>query len=697
VSVRVPLARVAPPRGDDEASAPGASPRHLLRVVPGAEPLSVSGAGWAAAGLWSAFVAIQVWTGALLFPWALPVALAGVLVGLSSAALALWRGDLPARAQLLLLAFAGGLTVARAVLLIAGSPGYGTDEVAFDQYAASLFLHGANPYAHSMAPALERFQVPDIYRTWLLSGGFVHRLSYPAGAFLAYVPALLAGLSAQGAPLTDVVFWVATAFVAWALLPPRFRFAPALLVSANMLIGFAVGGVTDSLYLPFLAVALFRFDRFSDPTLPAWQRWASPLALGVACSVKQTPWFLVPFLLATVALEAPSYGASRTRAGLAWLAAVAYVPVLVDLPFLIASPRAFLDGVLTPLLAPTVPGGQGLVGFAMFTHAGGLLQAYSVVGVAAATVAFAAFLAGWPASKRAVVPLVALVFFWPSRSFAGYLVELMPVALVAASTVRPAGAVRPGFRRLALGGLAVSVVGFGAATGLALSSRSPVSVSVVSEHSTGELSTIDQMVLSVADRGTGPVSPRYSVNQTGQQTAFWRVVAGPRTLRPGERATVVVDAPGTQAMPSLLGGFVVNAYTTRPNAIATSPPVRPPLLRTVLEPESVPAPVPVGRPVVLRVRLLDRFDAPVRRQGVRVDLGQVVYGQSALLPGEASIDGQPEGRTPVAARTDAAGVASFVVRGVQPQADPVFFQAWVVPSSGPPIAYSNMVAVRFVP
>ena len=32
------------------------------------------------------------------------------------------------------------------------APDYGTDEIAFDQYAAQLALHGINPYLHSMAP-----------------------------------------------------------------------------------------------------------------------------------------------------------------------------------------------------------------------------------------------------------------------------------------------------------------------------------------------------------------------------------------------------------------------------------------------------------------------------------------------------------------------------------------------------------------
>ena len=77
-----------------------------------------------------------------------------------------------------------------AYLEVLRQPAYGTDEVAFDQYAAELLRHGMNPYAHSVLPALQRFLVPPIYHTYLLNGSEVDRFSYPALSFLFYIPAL---------------------------------------------------------------------------------------------------------------------------------------------------------------------------------------------------------------------------------------------------------------------------------------------------------------------------------------------------------------------------------------------------------------------------------------------------------------------------------------------------------------------------
>ena len=78
-------------------------------------------------------------------------------------------------------------------------------------------------------------------------------------------------------------------------------------------------------------------------------------------------------------------------------------------------------------------------------------------------------------------------------------------------------------------------------------------------------------------------------------------------------------------------------------------------------------------------------------------LSQIVYSQDGLIPGEASINGESEGQTPVMGHTDSFGKIVFKVAGVQAQRDPVFFQAWLVPPSGVPTGYSNIVSIQFSP
>ena len=142
-----------------------------------------------------------------LAPWlALPVAALGL------ALLAIVTGWLPggdsARALrradwAVLAAVLAGLTL-WSYFQVYTSPDYGTDEIAFDQYAAQLALHGINPYLHSMAAAFPLFHVSPNGYTFLLNGHPVTSLSYPALSFEAYLPMLALGATTQAAVWVDV-------------------------------------------------------------------------------------------------------------------------------------------------------------------------------------------------------------------------------------------------------------------------------------------------------------------------------------------------------------------------------------------------------------------------------------------------------------------------------------------------------------
>ena len=103
------------------------------------------------------------------------------------------------------------------------APDYGTDEVAFDQYAAQLALHGINPYLHSMAAAFPLFHVSPNGYTFLLNGQPVTKLSYPALASRQYLPLLAMGVTTQAAVWTDVAAWALGAVVLYAVLPGSWR------------------------------------------------------------------------------------------------------------------------------------------------------------------------------------------------------------------------------------------------------------------------------------------------------------------------------------------------------------------------------------------------------------------------------------------------------------------------------------------
>ena len=71
------------------------------------------------------------------------------------------------------------------------------------------------------------------------------------------------------------------------------RRAALVLGSVGIYVSYAVGGITDVLFMPLLVGAAYRWDRFGESRIT----YAGPVLLGLAMAVKQTPWLLLPFLV----------------------------------------------------------------------------------------------------------------------------------------------------------------------------------------------------------------------------------------------------------------------------------------------------------------------------------------------------------------------------------------------------------------
>jgi uncharacterized membrane protein len=658
--------------------------------------------GWSLASILVALMAMQSWTGSLAVPTANVAST--VLIAFSLFAL-VWcwmsKGPLSTRFQCsVMVALAAAITY-YAVLIWVTQPAYGTDAVAFDQYAAQLVLHGVNPYGVSMAPAFQLFHVPVIFRTFELNGSVVTGLSYPAGSFLPYVPLLALGVHAQEANIVDLVFWIVGMFLAWRMLPADLRWVAPIIMSAEVYLYFIFGGVTDALFVPFVIAAVYRWDRFGDLSRSRAARWAGPICLGVAMTIKQTPWFLLPFLLVGVVIEARASGRSPLRIGLSYLALTVGTFFVINAPFLVTAPTAWVKGALLPLLDPTIPDGQGLVTLTLFEHVGGgHLSLLNLAGALLYLVGIALFLAFYPRLKRAWMPLVLLSFFMPSRSLGSYLIMMMPAAIVAGTTIKSRVATAwPALRRWGVVALATSVVAVVGCAGAAMASPAPLAITVLGTRSTGQLLTIDEVYLQVTNRTDHPLSPHFSVNDQGRVTTFWYPYANGRAyqlqLPPRATRRLILHVPNAASEAAVASPFTVEAFSTSPSSVSVSQRYLVSPLSLYLTPAEVDLPVSLGKPVRMEVQLQNQFGSDIHRAGVKVFLGQVVYAEEALVPGEASINGAPEGQTPVEAVTDANGNATFIVRGVQAQSDPVYFQGWIDDAGQVPHGYSNLVLIQF--
>ncbi|HKV84064.1 MAG TPA: hypothetical protein VJN88_05875 [Ktedonobacterales bacterium] len=323
---------------------------------------------------------------------------------------------------------------------------YGSDDMYYNHYNAWLVLHGKNPYAGEWLTAEVRYfgdraytpiargefadprRYPSRARMDAVVGAYLAdprtlppelnpatTHSYPAGAFLTALPTVWAG--APSIAITQIALLVALIALLVALTPTASaRIALALLLVATADGARQVTGADFEIWpLAFLIAAWLLGDR----------RRLSAIALGVACAIKQTAWIAAPFYLIWIWRE-------RGRTEALRRAAIAVATFLaINLPWIIASPGAWLASMALPVRLPLLPDGSGVVGLSLT----GVLPlfpswVYSLLEVAVFAGALVWY---WRRQVRypyaglalALVPLLAA---W--RSSERYF-ELLPIAAVA--------------------------------------------------------------------------------------------------------------------------------------------------------------------------------------------------------------------------------------------------------------------------
>jgi uncharacterized membrane protein len=578
------------------------------------------------------------------------------------------------------------------------APDYGTDEIAFDQYAALLAMHGLDPYLHSMAAAFPMFHVSPNGYTFRLDGQPVTSLSYPALSFEAYMPLLALGVATQAAVWVDVAAWALGMAVLFAVLPRRLAPLAAVVASLDVYIGYAVGGVTDFLFVPLLVGAAVRWDQFGSAR--GWASWRGPALLGLAMAVKQTPWLVAPFVLTGIVIESRrehDWG-HAARTGLRYVGIAAAAFLVPNLPYLVRAPGAWLHGVLTPLSSQAVPAGQGLISLSLsLAVGGGSLRAYTIASVVVFTVALACFASAYPVLKAAAFLLPSVVLFFATRSFGSYLVMLIPAAIAGAATTAraPWTACWRHWKWVAAGGAAACA----AAVAVALTAASPMTITIASVRTTGQLATVEQLGLAVTNTTGHSVRPVFTIEDGMTTTAFWRRTAGPAVLAPHQRALYTIEAPSYFAMPSISNGFQVVAFAQSPASVSRTSAYVGSLWRVVLQPAAINDPVARGQDITVRAEIVNRLDQPMHVSNLPVYLGQVIYAQRGLQFGQALINQGLQGQTPVRALTNSRGVATFTIHSPVGGSNPVYFEANLVKagSAAYPYGYSPILAVRFRP
>lgn len=577
-------------------------------------------------------------------------------------------------------------------------PGYGTDEAAFEQYSASLLLHGRDPYGVNLVAALTTFRVPIQYATYLMGGGVAHTLGYPPLSVLVTALFIPITHGVQSVIIADVVALAATCVLAFLLLPREWKALSILTtIGLPILFGYSVSGVNAILMGAFLVVAAWKWTGTGEAGRLTLADKIRLVCFGLAIATQQLAWFMVPFFLVGVWRLRRSHLSRRNTmtvltAAILWIA----LPVVVtNLPFVLWHPERWLAGVTSPLTQHAIPYGQGLIDMALFFHTGGgALQFYTMCGLLALLALLAIYIIWFNRFGVAcfILPVVAL--FFTTRSLAEYFMALVAVWMMSIVTVdssvfdhiAPLWSSR--HMGLKIGAMLAPAISAGV---LALCWPSPVRLSILSVRTNGQFQRVWQVKVRATNRSSVPVVPHFSANYVGQATTFFYRRSGPQVLPPGRAAVYTLVAPNRGSMPGVALPFTILATTDKPETISSSARYVPQTVSTDIQPGYVDHVLQSGQAMTFRVVLRSPFGALVHKRGVRIALGQVIYGQESLIPAEASINGGAEGQTPIIAYTNTRGVATFRVTDQHPQGEPVYLQAWVAGKY--PSGYSSIVPV----
>ena len=327
---------------------------------------------------------------------------------------------------------------------------YSTDSAAFNQVATRLLLDGHDPYTSSMAAATRLLHPAADFWTYQVDGAHTLGVSYPAGSFLLQAPVMALGATHMVSDWVDLAAWLVTGVLMFCMLPRALRWlAPMLLL-------------TGHLRRPLRQ----RGHRRPVRALPGRRRVALGPVAGAGDAVaaglggtgepghrllgQTDPVVLRALPPRRRGLRGPPVGEGAMRDGLASAARYGAIVVatflVVNLPFLVWSPSAWLKGTFLPMVDPLVADGQGVVALALHGLTGGVVLPWLSAAAGLALVVLLIGFALWePRLRRAWLFLVPLVLFLPDRSLANYLSDFVPAALIAAASIAPSVTTSPGW------------------------------------------------------------------------------------------------------------------------------------------------------------------------------------------------------------------------------------------------------------
>ncbi len=419
----------------------------------------------------------------------------------------------------------------------------GPDNERIGDYSAEVLRAGVNPYTWDYTDML-RVNRDSLSFTPFTNGAPQHKVTYPALPTLAVT--LLHNLGIMQGRAVGLVFHVVLLVTLFVAAPRDLR--PLILLPLAVLQAmvdstlFGVGDVVWSALLVLMLV-LWRY------------RIARALLYGLAATYRQQPWFIGPFLLIQIWNETQDQPRrQRFRALAQFLGISIGVFALLNLPFFLNNPQAWLASALEPSYAQFTVDGVGLNAIWRFGYLP--LTRSFFTGLQLTTYLAALFLY-WRHGKRLGTSfwIIPALFFWLYyRSLTNYWYYWVPPLLYATVTAlrahyqqgRPVPKLRGGRLFGDLRWLLLGLLLFNGLHGIVILAQAPAMEMTlktpIETFQWGE-PLIENVELTLTNDSSAVITPRFfGMRYSGSAAYPWKIERGPLTLEPGESGAYAITA-----------------------------------------------------------------------------------------------------------------------------------------------------------
>ncbi len=423
-----------------------------------------------------------------------------------------------------------------------------TDVWMYTDYAATAFRLGDNPYSQNLLDAFRVNRAPFVLSTPLINGDVSVQYAYPALSFLLFVPFQSLGLSTT---LVYPLCLLLTLLVVFWGTPHRWRpviLLPLFLDVRYML--YAMGGVSDIMWTLATVMVILHWRRHG---------WRA-IWFGLACAIKQQPWFLAPFLVIRIWHEEANRPLIQRLSAIVKFGLVsAWIFLLINLPFMIWDLNAWLTGIMEPLQTSMIVLGQGvsslmLLGLVVIPKA-----FFTIVLFGGLALALLLYWRHYDSFPEVMWLVPGLVFWFSHRSLPSYwyyFAILFIFAVVRLSDGPPPKPLNRDWRLSA--GIATAAAAFVIGSVVFFASQ-PAKLAIAVN---GPLETVGGWVMrtqvQVTNYADQPVVPRFAIQSGSRQPMFWQIDQGPTELAAHASAdfTISTDMVGA-AFESSRGALII--------------------------------------------------------------------------------------------------------------------------------------------